>query len=747
MCPSDFNDEILFANDDYDDHEEVASAEVEKSWHVLIVDDDSEIHSVTKLALSDLVAFNGDLKFSHAYSGKEALEFLKEHDDVAIVLLDVVMESEDAGLQVVKAIREDLNMQNVRIVLRTGQPGYAPEESILKEYDINDYKTKTELTRSKLVTTIIASLRSYIQVTTINQNKLGLEQVIYASSELLKQQSLVNFADQALKQLSKLLNIKNNGLFCALSHNPQAINANQMKVYAATEDFSNLVGKQLLDCDNGRAINQITLALSDSANKLEEHETIIVFSANNYQAAVYFEDGRKNYSDTEKQLLDVFLTNVSAAFANLQLLNQVTEIAYQDPLTQLPNRAQFIRLLNKFSRGHMEIERIAIIDINHFSEINDGLGQEVGDNLLQTVAYRISQMLSENCHLARVGADVFGIIGDAEVLKPEKLNQLFNNPFKAGEHLLPVSATIGFCDKDQAHRTGLNTLKQVYIALNRAKKNNQENYEFYSHEMEEQTAWRLGMIRQLKSDFSNRKLEIWYQPQWNLETHTLVGVEALLRWPTKDGGYISPATFIPLAEHSGLIVEIGAWVLEESCRQLKKLDNMVENKIRMAVNVSMPQFRDGQFVANVVDTVSRFGIEPSRIELEITESIVMDNPETVIDALNQIKIKGIQIAIDDFGTGFSSLSYLQKLPLDRIKIDRAFINEMHKPEGAVIAETIVELGKKLHLATIAEGVENQDQEHRLQQLGCEEVQGFMYAKPMPASELQTLLLQQKQKIS
>lgn len=212
-------------------------------------------------------------------------------------------------------------------------------------------------------------------------------------------------------------------------------------------------------------------------------------------------------------------------------------------------------------------------------------------------------------------------------------------------------------------------------------------------------------------------------------------MEALLRWPHQPGQYISPAVFIPLAEYSGLIVDIGLWVLEQACKQLQQLSAVGCGALRIAVNVSMPQFRSPQFVPAVIEIVERFQVKPQLLELEITESVVMDEPKIVIDALEALKRFGIKVAIDDFGIGFSSLSYLQQLPLDRIKVDRAFINTVANEGGGLIAETIVSLGKRIGLSTIAEGVETEAQLQAILAMGCDEVQGYLFAKPMPAPQL------------
>ena len=311
---------------------------------------------------------------------------------------------------------------------------------------------------------------------------------------------------------------------------------------------------------------------------------------------------------------------------------------------------------------------------------------------------------------------------------------LFEQPFTAGEQKLPINACFGFCNKEYANTSGVKVLNQINIALNIAKKKRLDHFAYYNSEMEDETQWRLNMIRALRSDFADERLELWYQPQLSLSSGKVIGAEALLRWRTADGALISPSVFIPLAEYSGLIIEIGDWVINQACSQIKVLEENSFDKITISVNVSIPQFRLGNFVDTVLNAIHNHKVQPNKLELEITENILMDDPQVVIDALVKLKQHNISIALDDFGTGFSSLSYLQKLPLDRLKVDRSFINDITQDGQSIIAETIINLGKTMNLKVIAEGIEEIEQQDRLLELGCDEVQGFYYAKPMPKNK-------------
>ncbi|HAW92806.1 MULTISPECIES: two-component system response regulator [unclassified Arsukibacterium] len=706
-------------------------------WNILIVDDDEEIHTVTKLALNDLIVLGRKLNFHHAYSGDEAIRFLHNNQNIAMVLLDVVMESDDAGLKVVQRIRDELHLEELRIVLRTGQPGYAPEENVIKEYDINDYKTKTELTRGKLVTTIIASIRSYQQIRTINQNRIGLQKIINAGANLLEQHSLHEFSEGVVTQIASLIGLHAEGVLCAQIEDDGSA-SDKIYVLGAAGHYAPFIKCQLDKLDNPRIVQQISLCLSQRQNIFGQQDTVLYLGSDTHCAAVYIETNRP-IEAFDRQLIEVFLSNISIGYENVTLFQQLKHAAYIDPLTKTPNRNEFIQILQDTRRFDAEGMVAVLVDIDHFSDVNDGLGQDVGNELLIALTLRLIAFFGTSCQLGRIGADVFGLVGPSHELTPERLEEVFSEPFQASEHALQVTATFGLCHLTDSAEQGLTILKHVYIALNKAKKSISHSYQFYQPQMEDEMAERLSLLRKLRSDFSRDKLELWYQPQVSLSTKQVVGMEALLRWPVADGKYISPAVFIPLAEYSGLIVEIGSWVLEQACQQIKHLAKQGFSNLRIAVNVSMPQFRNNHFVQTVIDCVNRYDIDPALLELEITESVVMDEPKIVIDALQKLKNAGIKVAIDDFGIGFSSLSYLQQLPLDRIKVDRAFVREVTEPAGEVIAQTIINLGKRLGLSTIAEGVETIAQQQAVEAMGCDEVQGFLFAKPMPTTELLAFL--------
>lgn len=720
------DDQLIFADqaEDSDGSESVVTP-----WMILIVDDEEEVHSVTRLVLSGVTLDGRPLAYLHAYSAAEALEILGERDDIALTLLDVVMETDDAGLRAVETIREDFKNDEIRIVLRTGQPGQAPEEWVIMRYDINDYKTKTELTRSKLLTTVISALRSFQQIRTINESRRGLEKIVSAAANLMERHSINNFSEGVVTQLASLLGLEPEGLLCVKAPTEKE---DEVIVLGAAGHFAGAIQQPIECIEESRIVEGVRRCLEKRKHLYLPTATIFFINAKGMEAAAYIESS-KILSRVNHNLIELFLANIAIGFENVSLFEELRTAAYRDQLTGLANRAEFISLLEK-SLHSPEKWLFAISDISHFSDVNDALGQDIGNELIYEVGQRLRTHFPEPAVVARISADVFGLIGKKNDLSPGSMRNALAEPFIVSEHKIPISMTTGFSLKHSAG-DGLDVLKQAYIALKNAKSHRLDSHAFYHPSMEAETQRRLDLIRRLRSDFHAEVLELWYQPQIELRSGRLVGVEALLRWPQEDGSFISPEVFIPLAEYSGLIIEIGAWVLEEACRSMESIIEDVSLDFRMAVNVSVPQFRQRNFADMVGNIMARYNVPADRLELEITESIVMDDPKLVAEVLHQLKSKGVRVAIDDFGVGFSSLSYVQQLPLDKLKIDRAFVKAAHTNSGAVIIETIVNMGHRLGLCTLAEGIETEEQARYFDELRVTEAQGYLYARPMSLQNL------------
>ena len=377
--------------------------------------------------------------------------------------------------------------------------------------------------------------------------------------------------------------------------------------------------------------------------------------------------------------------------------------------------------------------------------MNDGLGHDIGNEVLKKVATLLQSTFSKAL-IGRASGDTFGVYLPSSTTEDQEsaitnLYKAFEHTLNIGDNELPLSVTVGAACATESEDSANNLFKNAGIALKYAKSNTKGKHQFFDSAMDEQLKLRLNVIKELKGALENDEMVLFYQPQYCLKTNQYIGVEALIRWFKPDGTIISPMDFIPAAEDSGQIVHIGEWVLITACAQQVECLKQGLPPLRMAVIISMRQFKDPNFIDFVYETVKSTGIDPKYLELEVTESMVSEDAMVFIDQLSMLRMDGITVAIDDFGTGYSSLSYLQRLPVDRVKIDRSFIRRVETNAGdKTIVSLIVKMGHELNLQVIAEGVEDEEQTEVLLELGCDEVQGFYYAKPMHPDDVKDLLL-------
>lgn len=726
------DDEALhFADEEYSAADKQGSG---KDWPVLIVDDDPDVHSATTFALRDITVCGHGIEFLHAYSGAEARTLLEQRRDIALIFLDVVMEKEDSGLAMVRIIRDELGMSEVRIVLRTGQPGYAPELQAIRDYDINDYKTKSELTLTRLVTTLTTAIRSYDQLATISASRRGLRQIVDSANDLFARRGLENFAEGVLMQISALIGLPPEGLIAAkaeLRHDGSN-RIDEPVIVSAAGQFKSWMNHPLNEIGDPRIASALRECLETRHNIIDSSFTTLFFQTSTQREIAVYLNTVVPLSAIDMQMLEVFSANIAIGFENVDLFQRLNAYAFSDLLCNLPNRTRLLQMIEQRQAGGLDGWTIALVDIDHFSEINDALGYENGDRLLRAVAERLQNGLGRECVLARIAADTFAIFGPAEQIDPAGLLRQFDSPFGVNEYFLRVRGTIGLVRLDQHAGPAQAAMQQAHIALNRAKNDSRGRYCYYTREMEDETKARLTLLHDLRAAIEAQGLELHYQPQIDLQNGRIVGAEALLRWNTPDGN-VPPDRFIPLAEYSGLIIDLGEWVLRSACVEARRWHQNGFPQMRIAINVSMVQFRSPGFVSMVQHVLQDIGIDPATVELEITESVAMEGALAMESILGQLKALGVSLAIDDFGTGFSSLSYLQKLNVDRLKIDRAFVHHIDDTTSRTsIAEMIVRLGQNLNMTVIAEGVETESQANILQKLGCQEAQGFLYSKAMPA---------------
>ncbi len=458
-----------------------------------------------------------------------------------------------------------------------------------------------------------------------------------------------------------------------------------------------------------------------------------------------------NYNELESTYEELLATEEELE-EKIEELNQGKEKIYQqayfDNLTGLPNKNMLHEKLEEMIEvdSSKEINYI-MLDLDEFKKVNDFHGHEFGDELLIRIREKLIEILPDNYYLFHLGGDEFGILykeNQAVVSKIELINnisEIFKKPINIGEHYIYSSASLGVASYPDKAEDGAELIKNGEIAMYNAKEEGKNSYKFYEKEMEQKIKNYLDLEKDLKQAINNEEFELFYQPLFNVENNKIVTLEALIRWKKSDGSYVSPIDFIPFAEKTGLITEIGRWVFQEACRQKKEWLEKGYNDFSISINISAKELENANFYDNLVEQINNKKLNFNEIELEITESDVMENLNKNIKILEKLRGLGIKVSLDDFGTGYSSLNYLRKIPIDNIKIDRSFINNiLTDQKEKKILSSIIELSKNIGLNITIEGIENEEQLDFIKEKNCDRAQGYLLARPAPADEIEDFLM-------
>lgn len=465
-------------------------------------------------------------------------------------------------------------------------------------------------------------------------------------------------------------------------------------------------------------------------------------------AVTLYADTPFTFGKEEIRLLEEIAGDISFAMGNTAKLLKAKYMLIFDPLTSLLTREHILQELQRLiesSSPSRERLTFIVMDIDRFKSINESRGYAKGDLLLKEISKRLASVIKPPNMLGRISADEFAVIGcdikdDESIYRTiENINNAFSKPITTGSEEVLITFSMGISIYPDDGSTGEELIKLAEASLFQAKKLGTNSLVTYSPAINKRLSEIIKMKNKLIKSLENHEFIVYYEPKVNIQTNTLSGVEALLRWQDPEEGLVKPTRFVPILEETGMILKVGQWVLKEASKQVQKWNKKGYN-LRLAVNISAAQMEQEDFASMIIMEIKDTGLNPSNLELEITESLLMKNVERNIEKILQVKDYGIAVSIDDFGTGYSSLAYLKRLPINTLKIDISFIKTLpDDKETAKIIETIISLAGVFNLKTIAEGIDSKEQINFLKKAGCDEVQGYYFTKPLPAKRFEEFM--------
>jgi diguanylate cyclase (GGDEF)-like protein/PAS domain S-box-containing protein len=695
-------------------------AEASRKPTVLIVDDDPVTRMLMRQSLRHI-----ELKVVEASNGAEALTQFTEHKP-DMILLDVSMPGMN-GFQCCEALRKLPGGEECAIVMVTSLD------------DVEDIEQAFQAGATDFMTKPLKWPLFNHRVKYILKANRTLQELSQNKNKLAKAQSIAHLVYWEWDYQSEVIECSSD-MFDMLG-------------LASRDRFTlKQALKVIHPADRTRFLRAVRKAIRDKKPydieyRVQRPDGQVVFV--NERTDINFDFGQWRIVGT---LHDITARKLSE--------QEITYYAYYDTLTDLPNRRLFIEQLEAMiasAKRHKNHFTLMFLDLDRFKNVNDTYGHHVGDELLCQAAGRIRECVRESDvvatvhkesdnRVARLAGDEFTVLLD-DVDKVEqiaeiatRLIEVFSSPFVIGDTPLYVTISIGITVFPNDGHNVQTLLQHADVAMYHAKESGRNNYQFFSESMNNYLMLRLEMEQDLRKALIENQFELYYQPQYHAPSQTIVGFEALLRWHHPVKGLLAPDSFIDIAESTGLIMGIGDWVLVEACRQVQQWQQRYGCAYRVAVNLSGLQFNQKYLIDRVRQTLAQTDLPAETLELEITETAMLKDIAETIPLLFSLKKAGVRLAIDDFGTGYSSMSYLKNFPIDTLKIDRSFIEDIvFNRKDAAIAQTIVQLAENLELSTVAEGVETEAQARLLDAMGCDEFQGFYFNRPLPVKEIEQLL--------
>ncbi|WML49537.1 EAL domain-containing protein [Neobacillus sp. PS3-34] len=711
--------------------------------NILIVDDRPE----NLLALEAIIE-RSDYNLIKAFSGEEALIHLLKYE-FAVILMDVQMPGVD-GFETAKIIKARERTKNIPIIFITANnidskhifTGYSVGaiDYILKPFDPFILKAKIEIFVKMYKINKKNLHQTDILIEKTKELETANKELSYKTAKLRESEALAKVISET--SIDSMIIMDSKGII--LNINPAF---EKMFQFAKKE----ILGESIYLLFSNEQSRQHVKHIFEALNNMED----IMGNSILKEVKVKRKDGTLFFADLQvgkkyvknKCIVACTIRDVTKKKQDKEL---ITHMAYHDGLTNLPNRRLFNDQLNlelKHAKEQNKPLAILYLDMDRFKFVNDSLGHVIGDRLLQGVSKRLKEYVRANDLIARVGGDEFNIIlpdtnRESAIEIAEKVLDGFKIPFIIDKYELFITTSIGISIFPYDGEDAFVLIKNADAALYRAKEQGKNMLKFFHSGMNIHSYKSFILQNELRKAIEGNELTLYFQPRIELETGSITSAEVLLRWNHPDWGVVLPSEFIPLAEETAQIVEMGEWVLKAACKQIKTWQEIGLTPIRLAVNFSPRQFLQKDLTDKIRTILSETGISAKMLEIEITESTLMENEERIINVLNDIRKMGVTISIDDFGTGYSSLSYLRKLPVHTLKIDKSFIQDIsiNSPDSIALVSTILSIGNSLNMSVIAEGVETEEQLGILKTHHCKEIQGYLICRPVPEKEFELFML-------
>lgn len=704
---------------------------------ILSVDDDLSYQQSLLYSLRDFVATGDVDEILTANSAAEAATLIATQADIAVILLDVVMEDDDAGLRLVETIRNVQGNSLVRIVLLTGQPGVAPRKEVMAQYDIDEYWNKSEIDYDIMKAVVASNLRAWRSMYQLEQARVGLQLVIDASRKLASKYDKNSFIQVVLNEVALLIGEGTSvPTLCVATQSPtDSFDKSYILAYSGDDvvKTGQPIPQQL--CYQFGPLYEA--AVVDHRHHFSDNLLLLCFPNNQEESSHYFilAEGREPLSEYNIHLLQVFGENISSGFMKIALINQLSNLAYLDSELQIYNQNWLLRELETMNHADRQQTKLVMISIDNFDSQTLTFSEKTLFQMITDTHQKIAGLFNKTIGVSRIETSIFAVLcNNDESVSDEALLNFTNQVSQVDGEIRNYTLTI--VKLDLAHMASFSPMQILYLAKSILYTSRQKGRAFmvYSPSYQEKLLTDYQILNDLKTAIVEHEFFLVLQPKVDLRTERPVGLEALLRWK-KQGQVIPPNVFIPIAEKSGMITKLDLIALELTIEALKSLDKKGYH-VPISFNATVKDLYDSNYIQFIEEAIAVEHIDPDLLDVEITETQAMDSYEKVNPILERLHNLHIHVSIDDFGTGYSSLAHISKLAADTIKIDRAFVTNLREDKAnQQVVELVLNLAQLFGFSVVAEGIETEQERDALLSKGCHIGQGFLYAKPMPLPEL------------